>query len=499
MQSGLSKDLSRDVSSSRDFAILGAILVLAAALRLVGLNGPLWYDELITVDTHLRLPFGEMLDRYEMNHHYLFSLQSKLSVMAFGEQPWAVRLPAFLFGLGGIAAIWVLARDLSCRHAGRRDAGRGIAHLTALLLALSFHHIWFSQNARGYTELAFFASLGMILWLRGMRDPRPGLWIAYGACLAAAIFTHLTGAFFFVAQGLVWLAVVATDVLRGRRDRVLWPALGYLAGGALTLALYAPLLPSLLSEVGGVSGSSAVDVMQEYQNPVWTVIEAVRTGIGNLGPLVGLVALAVLACIAMGLVAFHRRAPLFGPVVVVHIGLTMGLLLALGMRIWPRFFFADIGFLMLLILGGVQWASGLAARILPLSRGMIFGLAAAAMLLVSAGLAARNYTAPKQDMAGAYELVMDQAPPDAARYAAGVGANVYNGYFDADWPGIMDDAAYAAALAQPGPVWIVVAFPGRTFRVVPALARDAETGALELVRAFPGTLGDGAVLVYRRP
>lgn len=475
---------------SRDVAILGAIVLLATGLRLVGLNGPLWYDELVTVDSHLRLPLSGMLDTYAMNHHYLFSLQAKLSVGLFGETPWAIRLPAFLFGLGGIAAIWWLARDI---------AGPRIAHLTALLLALSYHHIWFSQNARGYTELAFFATLGMILWLRGLHQARPALWVAYGLCLAAAIFTHLTGAFFFVAQGVAWLGVVALDLLRGRRDRLFLPALGYLIGGALTLVLYAPLLPSLLAEVGGVADTSAVDVMQEFQNPIWTVIEAVRTGIGQAGPLVGLVAVAVLTTIACGLIALHARAPLYGPVVMLHIGLTMALLLALGMRIWPRFFFADIGFLMLLIVAGVQWGCTLATRILPLSRGLLFGLAATAMVLVSAGLAARNYTAPKQDMAAAHDLVLAQAGPSDTIHAAGVGAFVYNSYFRADWTEIMDDAGYEGLRATPGTAWIVVAFPGRTFRMIPAMKADIDSGALDLVRHFPGTLGDGSVLVYKRP
>ena len=482
---------SRDRSiPPRDFAILGGLLLLAAGLRLVGLNGPLWYDELVTVDSHLRLPLSGMLDTYAMNHHYLFSLQAKLSVGLFGETPWAIRLPAFLFGLGSIAAIWWLARDI---------AGTRIAHLTALLLVLSYHHIWFSQNARGYTELAFFAALGMVLWLRGLHRPRPALWIAYGFCLAAAIFTHLTGAFFFVAQGLAWLGVAGLDLLRGRRDRLVWPALGYLIGGALTLALYAPLLPSLLAEVGGVAETSAVDVMQEFQNPVWTVIEAVRTGIGQAGPLVGLVAVAVLTAIGFGLIAFHARAPLFGPVVILHIGLTMALLLALGMRIWPRFFFADIGFLMLLIVGGVHWGCAIAARILPLSRDLLFGIAVAAMVLVSAGLATRNYTAPKQDMAAAHDLVVTQAGPGDATYAAGVGAFVYNSYFDAGWTEVMDDADYARLRAGAGTAWVVVAFPGRTFRMIPAMKADIDSGALELVRHFPGTLGDGSVLVYKRP
>ncbi|MCX8954895.1 hypothetical protein OU790_15815, partial [Ruegeria sp. NA] len=53
-----------------DVVVLLFILLLAAVLRTAGLNAPLWYDEIWTVDTHIRLPWGEMMRDYSMNHHY---------------------------------------------------------------------------------------------------------------------------------------------------------------------------------------------------------------------------------------------------------------------------------------------------------------------------------------------------------------------------------------------------------------------------------------------
>ena len=71
--------------ASRDRLILAAILCLALALRLVGLNGPLWFDEVVTHDTHLRLGWGQMLSSYSMNHHYLHNIAAKLSMSLFGD------------------------------------------------------------------------------------------------------------------------------------------------------------------------------------------------------------------------------------------------------------------------------------------------------------------------------------------------------------------------------------------------------------------------------
>ena len=473
-------------SNKHDYYGLGAILIFALALRIIGLDAPLWYDEILTMDTHLRLPWADMMQDYSMNNHYLFNLQSKLVIGLFGEQNWAIRLPALLFGVGGIAAMWWLARDI---------AGPVIAHLTAFLLAISYHHIWFSQNARGYTELAFFGAVGMVLFLRGLAHPKPTTWLAYGLVLALAIFTHLTGAFLFAAQGVVWVIYIAIRSLKNTLTpgQIKLPLLGYVVGAVLTLLLYGPLLPSLLDTVGAVSGTSTVDVMQEYQNPLWSLLEGVRTAIGSTGALVGLVAIIVTTLALFGGIATHSRSPLFGPTVAVHILLTLILLVTLGMRIWPRFFFVDIGFLMLLIVLGTRTICNWFGQY----NRMLFIVAAAGMIAISGVLAVRNYTAPKQNLIGALEFVETSRNPSDRVFSVGHASLAFNGYLDAGWGVIQTNEDYLAASALPGPMVFVIAFPARTLRKVSALDADTESN-LTLLRRFPGTLGDGAVLIFRR-
>lgn len=476
----------------RDWLWLALILALATGLRLWNLGAPLWFDEIVTVMEHLRLDWGRMLSSYSMNYHYLHNLQAKLATQIWGEEIWAIRLPSLVFGLASIVATWALAW---------RIATPAVAHVTAALMALSFHHIWFSQNARGYTELAFWGTLGMIFFLEGLARPRLGVWLAYGLTLTLATYTHLTGAFLYVAQGLVWVAWLASAAIRGWpvRGAFLFPVLGYLFGGVLTLLLYLPTLPGMVSTLGGVSETSAVDVMQEYQNPLWTIAEGIRTGIGAAGPLVAAVAILVLALVTIGSFA-SRRAPVFGPTVALHVVVTVGLLTFAGMRIWPRFFFADVGFLLLLIALGVQavcgWMAGwpVAGRI----GRWLFPLAVAAMLVISAGLSARNYTAPKQDLIGAVTLVAAERQPGERVYAAGPAWDLFHNYFGMDWTALESEAQWQEAVAEPGPFLLVVAFPGRMLRTIPGIEAAETVGSLTLLRAFPGTLGDGYVLVYRR-
>ena len=476
-----------------DLGILLFILLLAAVLRTAGLNGPLWYDEIWTVDTHVRQPWGDMMREYSMNHHYFFSMKAKLSAQLFGETPWAYRFPALVFGVGTVAAIWWLAREV---------ANTRVAHVSALLVALSYHQVWFSQNARGYTELAFWSVLGLILFLRGVRRPTYGTWIAFGLTAAAAVFTHLTGAFFFVALGLVWLVSLATGIGRDELTRawVLRPLIGVAIALALTVMAYLPIFPSLLETMGEISASSAVDPMQEYQNPLWTVAEGLRTALGNTGGLTLLIAVGGLVAIIFGAIGSHIRQPLFFPVVAAHVAVTVLLLSALDMRIWPRFFFVDIGPIIVLVVVGCQWAAGLISRIVGragLDR-PLFNLGALIMIALSVFLVQKNYAAPKQNLAGAFALVESQRIPTERVYAINPGGPIFQSHFQADWGTIDTAADYDAAMSQPGPVTLVVLFPNRMFRAIPQLGQDAETG-LELVKEFPGTLGDGAVLVFRRP
>lgn len=472
--------------------ILAIILLFALALRLWHLNSPLWYDEVVTVETHLRLSWGAMLQDYSMNHHYLHNLAAKAAMQMFGEAPWAIRLPSMLFGIGAIAAIWVLAF---------RWTGNVVAHATALLLTLSYHHIWFSQNARGYTGMALFSTLGLLYFLQGLKDQKWRDWLLFAAMMAATIFTHLTGAFFFVTLGLVWLTLCFSAWRRGPidRDLLVKPFCGFLIGGLVTLTVYAPVLPSLLHTIGAVAATSAADPMQEYQNPLWTAYEAIRTGVGTAGPKVAVLGFGVLALSALGAWALRKRAPLIAPITIGHILLTVLILTGVGMRVWPRFFFTDIALLLLLIVCGVGYVcDGIARLTGPRLGRALFPLALFSMAAVSGAMALRNYQSPKQDLAGAYDWAEAHRTPGARVYTIAYAGALFTGHFHADWGTLWTDADYRAALAQPGPVTIVVVFPDRSFRSLPTMAADRDAGRVVVATHLNGTLGDGDIFILQR-
>jgi 4-amino-4-deoxy-L-arabinose transferase-like glycosyltransferase len=468
---------------------IALILLLAAGLRIAGLNGGLWYDEIDTLVRYVRLPTWELMSSYDsLNNHMFFSLQAKLSIALFGESPWALRLPAMLMGLASIWALWRLARAVVSPEK---------ALLAALLMTVSYHHVWFSQNARGYTGMLFFGLLATQLLIRGLREPKWRTCLGYGLCLALAMYTHLSSAFFFFAHGLAYLLWLVLPGLRGGpvpAGAVIRPIAGVVAGVLLTVALYAPVLGQMGATFGGVQAgpatAEAVASIAHWQNPLWTIAEMAA----SLGPLLAPLAPIAVIVIGVGAVALGRRGALIPLTLVLHIGATTALLVALGFRIWPRYYFSDIGFICLLLIVG---AFAIGDRWMPRMRLPQLGRAlAVAGILASLVLLPKNYEAPKQDFVGARDFVEASRSADSDVITLGLSVMPFAAYYAPDWTGVQSLAEFQAAYDPTRETWVVYTFPDvierRHADIFAVLA-----GRFTKARYFPGTLSGGGVVVLK--
>jgi uncharacterized membrane protein len=123
------------------WAWVTGLMVLGAALRVIGLNRGLWLDEIYFLVETLRHPLAQIVTFFPGDtQHPLYSILARISIVAFGEHPWSLRLPAVVFGTLSIPAIYLLGVAVSTR---------GQALTAAALLTVSYHHVWFSQDARG--------------------------------------------------------------------------------------------------------------------------------------------------------------------------------------------------------------------------------------------------------------------------------------------------------------------------------------------------------------
>jgi len=481
---------------------LWAVLALALALRIYKLDAPLWFDEIATVVDFVRTPFGQLIGDYSsFNNHLFYSIQAKISTLVFGEHPWSLRLPAMLFGVGSIYLVWRIAR---------RFAAAKVALFAALLLAVSYHHIWFSQNARGYTELMFWSLAALAAFEANRNNSDWRRWIIFAFCLAGAMYTHLTAAFFIGSLGLAWLATLAArrfprlapEALAAPAGAAQWtPFFGFILGGVITVILCLPAIPQMISLISAVDDTVSVDVMAEYRSPVWSLMEGYRTLVGD-SLLMAFAAPAAAIVVCIGAVSLWRRAPVFVLVALLQAPVTIIALSLVSMRIWPRFFFTEFAFASVFIAEGVfaiavmLSAQAAQAGVKNLSSQRLFIAGAAVVLAAAVMMASRNYQMPKQNFEAPLEVLANEGVKAQSIGVVGWAYAPYLSFYEKDWTRLYEAADLAKLQPTDGHVWIVVAFPSRTSRanadIWAVLERD-----FDVAGAWPGSLGDGRVILFR--
>jgi len=230
-----------------------ALLLLAAALRLVGLTEVppgLRYDELLDYRMAERILAGERPIYFPESwgeEPLLLYLQA-LSLHLFGHSDWSLRLPAALLGVLGVLITWLAARRL---------AGRAVAMLTAGGMAVSFWSVFFGRLGLRLVALVPVHSLMVYLAWRGLRlkqdgaQAQPRASVAWGYILAAGL---CLGAGFYVYPAarltpLVWLLFAGYLALFHRHTlRRVWVALGSIL--AVGLAVAAPILVAIYGQPG---------------------------------------------------------------------------------------------------------------------------------------------------------------------------------------------------------------------------------------------------------
>jgi hypothetical protein len=460
-----------------------ALLAVGTAIRFVGLGGDLWHDELFTWLGLVKLPFLRILSEYpDDNQHLVFTLASHLSTLVFGERFWAVRLPSLVFGVASLAATWRLGRLLL----GEREA-----FFATALLTFSYHHVWFSGNARGYTALLLATLVATELFLRALEDGRWRTWVLYAGVLALGMGAHLTMVFVAAAHGLVLLALLRRP---GSAPGVLRGLAGLALAGTFTLQLYALALPPLVAfYVQPSAGVTEVDVV--WKSPFWLVAEAIRSlGLGAVG---GLALLLGAIPVLVGGVALLRRSPAAAFSFALPALLGFLALWLLGRNLWPRFFFNSFGFAALVLMHGVLLLAGwLATR---LTRAPWLPVATALLLVLASAATVPRAFGPKMDYTGARDWVLAEAQPSDRVVAIDLLAAGYGAYYAPTFDEARTHAELRAHLeATDGDVYILYAFGGY-IEAQDAALWDLIQNGFEEVAAFRGTLGDGTIVVRRYP
>lgn len=393
-------DVAFDIGRFPAALLLLAITILALFLRVHRLDLDLWLDEISPLVDYSRLSAPQVIGSYlRSNNHLLNTLLTKAAVSLFGESEWSVRMPAVVFGVLSVPTLYWFARfGLS------RIASIG----AALLLACSYHHIFFSQNARGYTGYVFFALLSTGLFLRGLRDGRLWQWSLYVVFAALGMASLLLSA--FVLSGHVILA--ATLIWRAHRNGLgVRPTVRRLASvfmivGLLAFQTYAAALPEAYVTLTTIYAQPSTGFSVFSMELLNEMVRGVTAGFG--GPAIALI---FLATGAMGYVALLVTSWPVAVSLTLPPVLTVLLLIVRGLTFSPRFFLLAVPVAMLSASALIQVVARWISARGPYSRQQARLACAAALTIIAVG-SLRSlryyYRTPKQPYRSAIHLLEER-------------------------------------------------------------------------------------------
>jgi uncharacterized membrane protein len=466
-----------------------ALTLAALILRLVNLDSGLWLDEIYALVYQYRSPVAEVMTHYAGdNQHPLYAVLASGSISVFGEHNWSIRLPAVLFGVASIPALYFLGAEVSSRREGL---------LAAALLTFSYHHVWFSQNARGYTALMLCAILVTLLFIRLLRgDPQSrDLWL-YSLITALGCYAHLTMVFVIAGHALVFMLVqIFPGVQRGRFEYWRMPFAALAMAAVFTLALYGLIMGQVIDFfVNKPSPQKGIST------PMWAIAEtlkSLRIGFGA-----GTVVAAGAVMMVVGLVSYLRtNLVAAGLFVMPALFTVIGAALARG-TMYPRFFFVLAGFAILIgVRGVIVTFTWLTDRLSGdrLSDSLVTRITTGAVvvgILVSAVSLMHNYQFPKMDFSGARNWIETRATPSDRIVVAGVAAWPYRNFYGVDWPRVESVADLQRLAPDDGSIWVVYTFPRYLQSSSPDVMAAINRTCVD-ERRFRGTLGGGDVIVCR--
>lgn len=160
---------------------LTLILIGALILRVVAINQSLWLDEAIGALVVKNQGLWQILTEFSRhdNHPPLYYLTLKVWSILFGFSEIALRSLSIAFGVATVYIAFKIASLFKNKY---------FPYLTALILATSPFHIYYSQEVRMYSMAAFLASASVYLFLKKS-------WIGFSVFVTSLVFTDYVPVF----------------------------------------------------------------------------------------------------------------------------------------------------------------------------------------------------------------------------------------------------------------------------------------------------------------
>ncbi len=404
------KPTTRAVNADR--ILLWSAILIGVFLRLYRLSyQSIWGDEALTLQVYTAgHNFAELWaniwDRafhpplYFLIAHYWYLL---------GKSEFMLRFPSAVFGIATIPIVYAIASRLF----GRRTGG-----LSAMAVALSPFHVWYSQEARMYSLQMLLAAASTLIFVRAWKSRTAKDIAAYFLISAMGLFTQISSMLLLVSQGFLALGGSTRDW----RKHSIW-----IGAQVLAVLAFVPWGIHFLRENSSMGGTDSIGFQRE-SSPLHLAYALYTLSVGySLGPsvsalhylspqmairhhlpVIGISALVFGVLVVLGLIRAYR-ANRFGFWVLatgllIPVGLVGMASFIPGMPLNPRYIIvAIVPYWIILALG--------AETCLRRPLGWIVPLGALAILGVSLS---NHYFQPayaKQDLRSAVAVVNRHAKP----------------------------------------------------------------------------------------
>ena len=212
-------------------------VLFGIAVRLVFLFQPIRYDEAFSFTYYASKPLALGLSDYSFpNNHLFHTLLVHLAYSLLGNQPWVIRLPAFIAGILLVPAGYLAARTFYDKHA---------ALLAATMIASSSPLIEYSTNGRGYTLICLIFMVILAVGASLVHEDKPARWLLWSALAAVGFYTIPIMLYpFGIAVVWLYLSIICENPPSRRSSLIRSLFVALAAVGLFTFTLYAPVFMS---------------------------------------------------------------------------------------------------------------------------------------------------------------------------------------------------------------------------------------------------------------
>lgn len=239
------------ISDKYYLLLLLFIFIYGIVLRFNYIHQPIRYDEATTYLLFASKPIYFGLSVYPAPNNHLFNtflMHSFVSI--FGNDPWVLRLPAFIFGSLTVIISYFLAQVYYNKFAGL---------LVACFVSTSSILIEYSCNGRGYTIIVFL-SLVIFLFVIYLRTNKNKFaWLMFSFINALGFYTIPTMLYSYVISVFLLLVMVSKD--RPVIKSILLKNIFYYSLIMLLLAIIFYLPVIIVSGVGAIINNNYVKSM----------------------------------------------------------------------------------------------------------------------------------------------------------------------------------------------------------------------------------------------